>query len=141
MYEWIKSSLLFTLLQQVYSYFSCHLLAMKLFISTWEKSLENIYHSPPHVCYYSKYPNNDYEIWLLSSSACFKQHFKDWFSVLQYNSDLTKLEWTPLLFNLTKSVIFQIDVNHFPFLMLNMLPFHIRLEHFKVTCNSLIFFF
>ena len=36
---------------------------------------------------------------LLPSSACFWQHFHDWFSVLKYNSDLAKLEWTPLLFN------------------------------------------
>ena len=31
--------------------------------------------------------------------ACFQWYFHDWFSVLRYNSELAKLEWTPLLFN------------------------------------------
>ena len=53
--------------------------------------------------------------------------FHDWFSKFRYNLDLVKLEWTLLLFNSTKSVIFQIDSNCSPFQLLNMLPFHIGL--------------
>ena len=44
----IKSSLLLRLLQKV-SYFSFHLPAIQLYISTLEKSYYDIYHSPPHV--------------------------------------------------------------------------------------------
>ena len=47
--EQIKISLLLTILQQVYSYFSFHLPLSKLFISACEKSYEEIYHSPSHV--------------------------------------------------------------------------------------------
>ena len=47
--EQIKSTLLLTLWQQVYSYFSFHLPAIRLFISTWKKSYEDVYHSALHV--------------------------------------------------------------------------------------------
>ena len=47
--EQIKSSLLLTLLQCVYSYRSFHLPAIQLFISSWKKSYKDIYHSPAHV--------------------------------------------------------------------------------------------
>ena len=50
-------------------------------------------------CYYKKHPNNDNKICPLPSSSCFQQHFHDWFYVFRYNSDLSKFEWTPLLFN------------------------------------------
>ena len=58
--------------------------------------------------------------------------------VLKYNLDLKKLEWTPLLLASTKSVNCQIDANCSPFQSLNMLPFHIRLERWKLTYYSLI---
>ena len=50
-------------------------------------------------CYYRKHPNNDNKICLLPSFSCFQQHFHDWFYVLRYISDLSKLEWTLLLLN------------------------------------------
>ena len=97
--EEIKSSFLIKmLLRQVCSYFSFHLPAVQIFISTWEKSYEDVCHSLLHVsvitrnilitiirftCYY-----------LLLAS-----HFHDWFYVLRYISDLSKLEWTLLLIN------------------------------------------
>ena len=46
-----------------------------------------------------KHPNNNNKICPIPSSACYQQHFHDWFPVLRYNSDLVKLEWTPLLLN------------------------------------------
>ena len=48
-------------------------------------------------CYYRKHSNSDNKICLLTSS-CFQQHFHDKFYVLKYNTDLSKLEWTLLLF-------------------------------------------
>ena len=89
-------------------------------------------------CYYRKYTNNDNKICLLEPFACFRQHFHDWFSELRYNSGLKNLEWTPLLLNSTKSVIWQIDANCSPPSSLNMLPFHIRPECLKLTHYSLI---
>ena len=70
-------------------------------ISIWQKSYEDIYHSPPHVSvtYYRKHPNNNSMICLLQSCSCCQQHFHDWFCVLRSNSDLLKLEWTLLLFD------------------------------------------
>ena len=50
-------------------------------------------------CYYRKHSNNDNKICSLPSSSCFQQHFHDLFYVLRCNSDLSKLEWTLLLFN------------------------------------------
>ena len=50
-------------------------------------------------CYYKKHPNNDNKICPLPPSPCFQQSFHDWFYVLMYNSDLSKLEWTLLIFN------------------------------------------
>ena len=50
-------------------------------------------------CYYRKHPINNNKICLLPSSPCFQEHFHDWFYVLRYNSDLSKLEWRILLFN------------------------------------------
>ena len=49
--------------------------------------------------YYRKHPNNDNNICSLLSSSCFQQHFHEWFYVLRYNSNLSKPEWTLLLFN------------------------------------------
>ena len=46
-----------------------------------------------------KHPNNDNKIYPLPSSSCFQRYFYDWLYVLGYNSDLSKLEWTLLLFN------------------------------------------
>ena len=47
-------------------------------------------------CYYEKHPNNDNKICPLPSYSCFQRHLHYWFYVLKYNSDLPKLEWTPL---------------------------------------------
>ena len=52
-------------------------------------------------CYYKKHPKNDNKICPLPLSSCFLQHFHDWLYLLRYNSDLSKLEWTLLLFNLS----------------------------------------
>ena len=46
----IKRSLIIkTLLQLVCSYLSFHLPTIQLCLSTWKKSYEDVYHSPPHV--------------------------------------------------------------------------------------------
>ena len=50
-------------------------------------------------CYYRKYLNKDSKICPLRSSSFSQQHFHDWFYVLRYNSDRSKLEWTLLLFS------------------------------------------
>ena len=50
-------------------------------------------------CYYKNRPNNDNKICPVLSSSSFQQHFHNWFYVLRYNSDHSKLEWTLLLFN------------------------------------------
>ena len=73
--------------------------AIQLFISTWEKNYEDT--SFCFICssYHRKHPNNDNKIFLLLSSSCFQHHSHDWFYVLRYNLDLSKLEWTLLLFN------------------------------------------
>ena len=55
--------------------------------------------SSTYFSYYRKHPNSDKKIFPLPSSSCFQQHFHDWFYVLRCNSDLSKLEWTILLFN------------------------------------------
>ena len=47
--EQIKSSLSIKTLLQVYSHSSFYLSTIQLFISTWQKSYEDIYHSLPHV--------------------------------------------------------------------------------------------
>ena len=87
------------LLQYLYSNFSSHLPKIQLFISTWEKSYEDIYHSPPHV-----YVVTGSILVTMIRFACyhlprFRQHFHDWLYVLKDNSDLSKLEWTLLLLN------------------------------------------
>ena len=51
------------------------------------------------LCYHRKLLNNDNKIFPPPSSSCFRQHFHDWLYVLRYNSDLSKLEWTLLLFH------------------------------------------
>ena len=70
---------------------------------------------------YRKHSNND-KICALPCSACFQQHFHDWFSVFRCNSDLLKLvkneHYTQLS---TKYVIWQINTNCSPFQSLNML--------------------
>ena len=48
---------------------------------------------------YRKYPNNDNKICLLPFFSCIQQHYHEWFYVRRYNTDLSKLEWGPLLFN------------------------------------------
>ena len=137
----IKSSLLIkTRLQKVCSYFSFHLTTIQLFISTWGKSYEDMYHSFPHVFVITgNILNNDNKTCPLPSSACFHQQFHDWFSALRYNLDLSKFEWTLLLFNFsTASVIWQIGANCSPFQSLSMLPFHIRFRTLKTNLLGLI---
>ena len=46
--EQIKSSLLLMPIQLIYSCFSFHVSAIHLFISTWEKSYEEIFYSAIH---------------------------------------------------------------------------------------------
>ena len=82
----IKSLLLFAYIPASFFKLAKKLLTHISFSSTW-------------FCYYKKYHNNDDKFFLLRSSACFQQHFHDWFSVLKYNSNLVILKWTPLLFN------------------------------------------
>ena len=69
---------------------------------------------------------------LLRSSACFQQHFHDWFSVLRY---AIQIWWNVNKYyhyiTSTESVICQIDGNCSPSKSLSMLPFHIGLERFK----------
>ena len=78
------------------SYFSFHFLAIQFFISTWEKSYEDIFYSSPH---FSVITGNKDKIFPLPSFACFQHHVHASFSVFRYNSDLAKLECTILLFN------------------------------------------
>ena len=50
-------------------------------------------------CYYRKHPNKNNQICPLPSFSCFQQHLHDWFYAPRYNSDLSRLEWTLLLFD------------------------------------------
>ena len=50
-------------------------------------------------CYYRKHPNNNTKICSLPPSSCFQQNFHHRFYALRYNSDLSKLESTQLLFS------------------------------------------
>ena len=43
---------------------------------------------------------DDDKICPLPSCSCFQQHFHNWFYVFRYNSDLSKLEFTLILFKL-----------------------------------------
>ena len=94
-----------------------------------EKAMKTMSFSYTCFFYYRKDPTNNNKICQLPSSACFQQHFNDWFSVLRYNLDLAKLKWAPLSFNL--AMIFQTDANYSPILSLNMLSFHIRQDCLK----------
>ena len=88
------------LLHQVYLYFSSHFLTIPLSISTWKKSYEDIYHSPPRVCVSA---GNILLLIIISLPTTIffllPQHFHEWFYVFSYNSNLMKLEWTLLLLN------------------------------------------
>ena len=96
----IKSSLLLTLFQQFYSHFNFNFLTIKLSVSNWEKTIwTHISLFSTCFCYYRNYPNNDNKICQLPYFSCFQHHFHDWFYVLRYNSDLSKLEWILLLLN------------------------------------------
>ena len=89
-----------------------------LFISTWEKSYEGIYHSPPHVSV------------ITGNILIMMTRFAHYYLLLASNSTLMtdsqyfdtiqiwrKLYETLQQFNLTKFVIFQIDTNHSPFML------------------------
>ena len=79
--------------------------------------------------------NHANKIYPLPSSACFQQHFHDWFYVIRYSSDLLKDYY---YLTLTKSVIWQIGASCSPFQLLNMPHFHIRLERLKLIHHGLI---
>ena len=79
---------------KVHSYFSFHLPTSQLYISRGKKLWRHI-----SFCFYRKHANNDDEICPLPSSSCLQQYCHDWFYVLSYNSDLSKLEWALQLFN------------------------------------------
>ena len=88
--------------------------------------------------YYRKHSNNDNKVCLLPSSSWFQQHFHDWFYVLRYNSDLSKLEWILLLFNFNyihdltnRRKLFSIPVAEYT-------TFHIRFRTLKTNIISLI---
>ena len=83
----IKSSLLLTLLQEFYSFFSFHLPAIQRLISTRKKSCKHISHSP-HVSVITRN--------ILITIIRFARYHQLW---LRYSSDLMKLEWTLLSFN------------------------------------------
>ena len=72
--------------------------------------------------------------------TCFQQHFYEWFSVLRYNLDLAKnhLNEQHHYLTSTKLVICQIHPNCSKFQSLNLCPFHIKLEPFKLMQCSLI---
>ena len=74
-------------------------------------------------CYYRKHTNKDNKICLLPSSACFPQHFHDYYLIS------------------IKSVIWTVDANYFPFHSLNMLSFHISLGRLKQIHYGLILHF
>ena len=57
----------------IYSYFGFHLPAIN-----------------PAILLLQKHLNNNSQICRIRSFTCFEQHFQDWFSVLRYNSGLTK---------------------------------------------------
>ena len=120
------------------SYFSFRFPAIQLFISTWEKSYEDMSSSSTCFRYYRKYSNNDNKIYPLAS-ACFQQHFYDWFVVRKHIQK--QPEWTPPLLNSIKFMICQIDENCSLFQSLKMLPFHIKPKSLKLTYYSLIWNF
>ena len=78
-------------------------------------------------CHHRKHPINGSKIYPLPSSSCFQQHSHNWFYILRYNSDLSKLEWTQLLF---KFNYIRDLTNCSPFQSLNTLLFHIRIERY-----------
>ena len=96
-----------------------------------KKPWKYISFSSTRFCYYRKHHNNDNKICPLPSFSCFQQHFHDWFCVLWYNSDLSKLEWALLTFKF--NYIHDLtNRRSSPFQSLNMLLFHIRPERLKL---------
>ena len=99
-------------------------------------------------CYYKKHSNNNNETsplplsWLILST---------WVQLVKLNNNSVHSHFnTSIWWNLnehyyylisTESVICQIDANCSPFQSLNRISFHIRLEHLKLTCYSLIWIF
>ena len=129
----IKSSLLLTLLQQVYSHFNFNLPTIQLSVSNWEKTIwRHISFSSTCFCYYRKHPNNDNKIcqlpYFLASSTTFMTD-STYLDTIQIYQNLNEYYYYLIS---TTSLIWQIDANFSPFQSLNMLPFHIRLEHLKL---------
>ena len=117
--------------------------AIQLFVSTWEKNYEHIYHSPPHV---SVTTGNilitiirfaPYHL-LLSSNRTFMTD-SQYLDTIQIWWNLNVHHFCILLS--TKSMVCQIDSNCSIFQSLNMLPFHIRLELLQLIYYSLISIF
>ena len=80
---------------------------------------------------------NDNNIWPQPSSTCFQHpfHYTNQVQIRQIWQNLNEHYY---YLTLTKSVICQMDANCSPFQWLNMLPFHIRLEHLKLIYQSLV---
>ena len=117
---------------------SFHLLTIQLFISTWEKSYEDIHHSPPHV---SIITGN-----ILMTIIRFSRYHLLLTSNSTFMADSMYLGTIQICWNLNKHyylisttpVIWQVDTNCSPFQSLNILPFHIRFRMFKTNLLGLI---
>ena len=95
-----------------------------------KKSYKHIYHSPLHVCYYRKHPNNELRFGryhLLASNSTFMTD-SQYLGTIQTWRNLNEDRYYSTS---TKSIIYTIDANCFPFQPLDMLAFHTRLEHIK----------
>ena len=86
-------------------------------------------------------PNKDNKICPLPSSSWSQQHFQDWFYVLRNNSDLSKLEWTLLLFSFNYISGLTNSCKFFSIPISGMLPFHIRFGTLKTNIIGLTSYF
>ena len=137
----IKSSVLLTSLQQVVSYFSFHLPAIQLFISTWSENYtykNNRYIILLYMFLLLQETKRQYNIICsLQSSARFQQRLHD----SQYLGAIHILRNSNehhYYLTSTKSMICHIDPNFSSFQSLNKLPFYMRLEHLKLIYYSLM---
>ena len=132
----VKTNLCIT----VYETLTCHVECFSFYkhsllilqCSTWEKSYEHIYHSPPHVSVMFgnilitiiRFARNR----LFTSNSTLVTDPQSWRNLNEHHHYFTS----------TKSPICQTDGNCSPFQLLNLFPFHIRLEGFKLTHYSLL---
>ena len=128
--EEIKSSLLMKTLFD--------LPTIQLFISTWEKNYEDIYHSPPRVSIITRK--------ILIMIIRFARYHLLLGSNSTFESDSMYLDTIQICRHLnehyyylisTTSVIWRIDANCSPFQSLNILPCHIRFRTLKTNLVSL----